>query len=107
MIRNLMTDLPAPAASETFETLLRTETFKLERIVSTGQATPPGEWFDQDRDEWVLLVSGEAALRFEGASDVTILRPGDHVHIAAHRKHRVEWTAARGETIWLALHFDC
>ena len=87
------------------ETLVQTGSFKLERIVSSGQATPPGEWFDQDRDEWVALLSGSAGLLFEGEDHPRPLRPGDYLLIPAHVRHRVEWTEPGTETVWLALHF--
>ncbi len=105
-MHNLLTPLAVPSGDEVFETLLRTDCLTLERIVSTGQATAAGTWLDQDRDEWVLLVSGEAALHLEGDAEAKTLRAGDHVLIPAGRRHRVEWTAAGRETVWLALHFE-
>jgi cupin 2 domain-containing protein len=106
MIRNLLTGISDRTGGELFERLLETRSFRLERIVSTGQATPPGQWYDQERDEWVLLVSGEARLLFEDEAEARVLLPGDHILIPAHRRHRVEWTAPGSDTIWLALHFD-
>lgn len=102
---NLLAHLPAELPSELFETLLSGNSFRLERIVSLGHVTPPGEWYDQDEDEWVLLVSGAARLRFEGESDARDLRPGDHFLIPAHSRHRVEWTTPDMPTVWLALHY--
>ena len=90
---------------EIFETLLETNHFQLERIVSTGQATPPGEWYDQDTNEWVILLEGSAGLLFEGETEVCVMRPGDYVYIQAHRRHRVEWTEPEQKTVWLALHY--
>jgi cupin 2 domain-containing protein len=86
--------------------LIETDRFKLERIISAGQATPPGEWYDQDDNEWVILLSGSAGLLFEDDEEVCVMRPGDYVHITAHRRHRVEWTDANQKTIWLALHYN-
>ena len=80
--------------------------FRLERIVSLGQATEPGEWYDQDRSEWVMLVAGAARLRFEDQPSDLALAPGDAVLIDAHRRHRVTWTDPAHPTVWLALHFD-
>ena len=77
---------------------------RIERIISTGQASPPGFWYDQPRAEWVLLVEGTAGLRFEGEAGIRVLRKGDHLHIPAHRRHRVEWTEPGATTIWLAVH---
>ena len=78
---------------------------KVERIVSNRAASPPGFWYDQDHDEWVLLLAGAAGLWIEGEGERT-LRPGDHVLIAARRSHRVTWTATAEPTIWLAIHFS-
>ena len=76
---------------------------RIERIVSTGQASPAGFWYDQPDDEFVVLLSGAAALRFEGG-DVVDLKPGDWIEIAAHVRHRVESTQADPPTVWLAVH---
>jgi cupin 2 domain-containing protein len=78
---------------------------RLERIVSTGHATPPGQWLDQDRTEWVTVLRGQASLRFEDEPEPRLLSPGDYVLIPAHRRHRVEWTDPGEPTIWLALHY--
>lgn len=89
---------------ERFESLLETEALKLERIVSRGHATPPGEWFDQDRDEWVLVLRGRAALTIEGRAEPIVVGPCDYLHLPAHTRHRVEWTDPNHDTVWLALH---
>jgi len=105
IIGNIFFEFPDHISEEIFETILKTEHFKLERIISTGQATPPGEWYDQDTDEWVILLSGSAGLLFEDDEKVCVMKPGDYVHIPAHRRHRVEWTDANQKTIWLTLHY--
>ena len=104
-MKNMFAGIPASLSDELIETLVDTDAFRLERIVSTGHATAPGEWYDQERAEWVALLSGSAALRFADQDDVVVLRPGDHLVIAAHRRHRVEWTDATQPTVWLALHY--
>ncbi len=104
-LQNLFSPLPPAIPEELFDSLLQTDLFKLERIVSAGQATPPGNWYDQEMHEWVLLLSGSAGLLFEGEKDVRVLRPGDYVLIPAHRRHRVEWTDGEQKTVWLALHY--
>jgi len=102
---NLFAD-PGPLAAELLQPLLETNGLRLERIVSAGHATPPGEWYDQDRDEWVILLRGRAALRFEDEAELLEMQPGDYVTIVAHRRHRVEWTDAVEKTVWLALHYQ-
>ena len=104
-LSNLFT-APGPSKSEVFEDLLKSKHFRLERIVSTGQSTPAGQWLSQAQCEWVVLLSGSAALRFEGEDTPVDLRPGDYLTIPAHQRHRVEWTDATVPTVWLALHWD-
>ncbi len=103
--RNLFANLPLATGAEAFEPLLDHDGMMLERIVSTGQATPPGEWLRQDRHEWVVLLSGRAALRFDGQAGERVLEPGDYVLIPSQSRHRVEWTDSSQPTIWLALHY--
>lgn len=103
---NLLVDLPPPsAATEHLETLLTRPGLRVERIVSTGQASPPGFWYQQPDAEWVLLASGAALLRFEDESAARALQPGDWLFITPGRRHRVESTAANTPSVWLALHF--
>jgi len=104
-VRNLLDEIPDSIPEEVFETLVESGSFKLERIVSKGHATPSGEWYDQEREEWVVLLRGKAGLLFEGETQPRTLRPGDFILIPAHCRHRVEWTDEQGSTVWLALHF--
>jgi cupin 2 domain-containing protein len=102
---NLFTDLAASRDTEQFTDLLAAPGLRLERIVSLGQATPPGEWLDQSQAEWVILLRGAAKLRFESEADARDLKPGDYVTIPAHCRHRVDWTTSDEPTVWLALHY--
>jgi len=102
---NLFALLPDIAAGEVFEELLRGGAFRLERIVSTGQSTPPDEWLDQPLAEWVVLLSGRARLRFDDEASARELAPGDYILIAPRRRHRVEWTDPEQPTVWLAIHY--
>ena len=103
---NIFSRIPDGVKEEMIESILETGHFALERIISSGQATPPGQWYDQPRDEWVILLKGSAGLVFEGKEDMMVLHPGDYVHILAHQRHRVEWTDGKQKTVWLALHYD-
>ena len=106
MAGNIFADLPlAPEAAERLETLLARPGLRIERIVSSGQASPPGFWYQQAEGEWVLLVSGAARLRFEDETEARHLRAGDWLHIEPLRRHRVEWTDAETPTVWLAVHY--
>jgi cupin 2 domain-containing protein len=97
--------IPPRLANEEITTLLTSAGVRIERIVSHGQASPPGFWYDQPQAEWVIVLAGRADLRFEHG-DATRMEPGDWVHIPAHRRHRVEWTDPTQATIWLAVHHD-
>jgi cupin 2 domain-containing protein len=104
---NLFAGLPAsPQPDELFETLCAQRGVRIERIVSTGQSSPPGFWYDQPCDEWVALLSGTATLRFEDEATGRELRPGDWVFIEARRRHRVDQTDASTPSVWLAVHLD-
>jgi len=102
---NLFATLPAHLPQELIEVLATIRRARLERIVSLGHATPPRQWYDQDTNEWVVLLRGAAVLRFEDEPEPRRLAPGDWLDIAAHRRHRVEWTSPNEPTIWLALHY--
>jgi cupin 2 domain-containing protein len=106
MTDNLYSDLPAsPRQDELFLELLKRPGLRIERIVSTGQASPSGFWYDQPEGEWVLLLQGEAGIRFEDTAEPLALLPGDFLEIAPHRRHRVEWTHPDLTTVWLAVHY--
>ncbi|MGH9810083.1 MAG: cupin domain-containing protein [Terriglobia bacterium] len=102
---NLLSGLPShPLAEELVEALCERQGLRVERIVSTGQATPDGEWYDQDSDEWVLVVKGNTRLRLEGEAHDRELGEGDFVFLPAHCRHRVAWTRSEPPTVWLAIH---
>jgi cupin 2 domain-containing protein len=96
---------PDRRAQESFDNLLQRPGLRIERIVSSGQASPPGFWYDQTEGEWVLLVSGKARLSVEGEAGPRHLQAGDWVHLPPHCRHRVDWTDPEGPTIWLAVHY--
>ena len=105
MAGNLFDPLPSELAEELIEKLAGNENVTIERIVSRGHSSPSGFWYDQERSEFVVLLSGRAGLRFERQAQTMSLRPGDYVNIPAHQRHRVEWTSSDEDTVWLAVHF--
>jgi len=103
---SLLEGLPAaPLAKEITDILADAREVRIERIVSTGQVTPEGQWYDQETDEWVLVVAGAARLRIEGEEADRELTEGDWMLLPAHCRHRVTWTRAEPPTIWLAVRF--
>ena len=106
MSGNLFAGLPVEArADELVVDLLSRPNLRIERIVSTGQASPEGFWYDQEWAEWVVLLSGAAEVRFADEPDPRRLVAGDWLHIEAHRRHRVEWTDPAQPSVWLAVHY--
>ncbi len=102
-MKNLFQNDLTNSEQELVETLLERESVHVERIVSEGQATPAGEWIVDPRDEWVVLLTGSAALRFEGEKEERPMRPGDYLLIPGGVRHRVERTSETEQSIWLAL----
>jgi cupin 2 domain-containing protein len=103
---NLRSELPVRTLpEEVVDLLLDQSGVRIERIVSTGQTTSEGQWYDQEADEWVLVVAGAARLRIEGEAADRELSEGDWILLPAHCRHRVTWTRAEPATVWLAMHF--
>ncbi len=100
---SLLAALPDAAEEEAVDMLLQGPGFRLERIISNGQRSPDGFWYDQAEAEWVMLLAGDAKLLIEGEADARALKPGDAVFLPASRRHPVGATAAGQETVWLAL----
>ena len=101
---NLFAAPPHGLAAEQTIALFADANVRIERIVSTGQASPPGFWFDQDWAEWVLVLAGSARLVIEGETQARTMHPGDYLLIPAHCRHRVDWTDPERPTVWLAVH---
>jgi len=102
---NLFFPLPDASVAEAVATLLDRPGLRIERILSRGQPSPPGFWYDQAEGEWVVLLSGAARLRFADEVEARALTPGDWLDIAPHRRHRVDWTDPTRPTLWLAVFY--
>lgn len=103
--KNLLSDLPTALSEELTEVLAKNQQVRIERIVSTGQVSPAGFWYDQEEFEWILVLKGAAKLLFEGDDEPITMRAGDHLLIQPHRKHRVIWTMPDEPTVWLAVFY--
>ncbi len=101
---NLFAKIEPSATEEAFQDLLKLSGVRIERIVSTGQASPPGFWYDQGWAEWVLVVAGSAGVQFEDEAEPRRLGAGDYLYIAPGQRHRVAWTDGGQPTVWLAMH---
>ncbi|ENV46231.1 hypothetical protein P255_00370 [Acinetobacter brisouii CIP 110357] len=101
---NIFDSLPKDLSSEVFEDIVHSSTVRIERIVSKGHCSPEIGWYDQDENEWVMIVEGEAVLEFDDGSKCK-LSTGDYINIPAHVKHKVIWTNPNQITIWLAVFY--
>ena len=105
MKNNIFNELPVQKLpDEIFESIIKNDNILIERIISTGQTTPDDYWYDQEKDEWVILLKGEAKILIEGSKEIELL-PGDYLLIPAHQRHRVTYTHKDIPTVWLAIHF--
>jgi cupin 2 domain-containing protein len=102
-LQNIFKNIPPEFSGERTDVISESEHVRIERIVSRGHASPEDFWYDQAEKEYVLLLQGMAALKFEDEKEPVVMKPGDHVVIPAHVKHRVEWTDPEQDTIWLAV----
>ena len=90
------TETPVPN-SEIFTPLFQNQTLKIESIRSWLKA--PGEIYDQQEDEWVVLLIGEASLQIDG--ERLNLRGGDYCFIPRHTRHQVLSTSS--DALWLGV----
>lgn len=102
--KNIFENLPAELPEEIFEKIIESKDFFLERIISGGHISPPNFWYDQEKNEFVMLLAGSAKVLYDDGTSFSLL-PGDYIKIPAHQKHRVEETDKNQKTIWLALHY--
>ncbi|WP_020407549.1 cupin domain-containing protein [Hahella ganghwensis] len=103
-IGNIFASIPRDKSSEVFEFLAGAGQVKIERIVSQGHTSPDSGWYDQDQNEWVMVVKGTAVITYDSGQDIR-LQEGDYLNIPAHQKHKVSWTDPDTETLWLAVFY--
>lgn len=102
-IQKLLSPVSPAVENEFVEALVTSPGARIERIVSRGHRSPDDFWYDQDEDEWVLILTGRARLVFEDEAGEIPLGPGDALWIPAHRRHRVVWTDPDRDTVWVAV----
>jgi len=102
---NIFDEIKERATDEQVGTLLESAGVRIERIVSHGHASPSGFWYDQEQNEWVMVLKGSARIFFEAEQQPVEMKAGDFLDIPAHKKHRIEWTTPDEPTIWLAVHY--
>jgi cupin 2 domain-containing protein len=102
---NIFNDIPLELNCELLTSIYRAKNLRIERIVSLGHCSPRDFWYDQDEDEWIIVLEGDASIQFANQPELVQLKPGSYLHIAAHVKHRVSHTNPTRHTIWLAVFF--
>ncbi len=101
---NLFQNIPDKLPDEIFETIAESNNVKVERIISDGHTSQPGFWYNQDQNEFVIILKGNAVLEFDEGVSVE-MTAGDYCIIPAHKKHRVSYTDKSGKTVWLAVFY--
>ncbi len=99
-----LSELPVNSRNEIIDTLVNAANVRVERIVSCGQKSPEGFWYDQQENEWVILLKGNAILEFEVSGSIE-LQAGDYLNIPAHQKHRILSTSENPECVWIAVFY--
>jgi cupin 2 domain-containing protein len=105
-VKNIFNGIPSELGKELFTTIHTAKKFRLERIVSRGQCSPQGFWYDQNENEWLIVLEGTASIQFDGDPEPVELHPGSYLNIPAHAKHRLVQTSQTRQTVWLAIHYD-
>ncbi len=104
-IKNIFNDIPSNLSKEILDEIISTDKIRIERIISKGQTSPENFWYDQEENEWVIVIKGKAKLKIIDEDKLIELNEGDYINIPSHKKHRVEWTDPESETIWLAVFY--
>jgi len=101
---NILSGIPEALPQELEQLLLENEHLSIRRILSKGHSAPAQGWYEQQDNEWVLVLKGEGIIEFTDHSE-RHMQEGDYSYISALKKHRVKWTPEQEVTIWLAIHF--
>ncbi len=91
-IKNIFNDIPSNLSKEILDEIILTDKIRIERIISKGQTSPENFWYDQEENEWVIVIKGKAKLKIIDEDELIELNEGDYINIPSHKKHRVEWT---------------
>jgi len=102
---NIFVSIPDDLTEEIFEPLVNGKNIKIERIISNGHTSPKNGWYDQEQNEWIIVLKGDAIITFKDKKEIK-LNEGSYLNIPAHTEHQVSWTSQKTETIWLAIHYS-
>jgi cupin 2 domain-containing protein len=103
MKKNVFENIIIDKKQEQFFELIKNDNIRIEKIVSNGQSSPINFWYAQEKNEFVLILKGNAILEYEDKE--VDLKEGDFINIKAFTKHRVKYTNKDEPTIWLAVFY--
>ena len=86
--------------TETINELLQHKNVTINRVVSNRLTD--GSWYDQEEDEWLVLIRGVALLLID--NEEKTLRSGDTLFIPAQQLHKVISTS--DDALWLTVHIN-
>ena len=101
---NIFDSIPSKFNDEVFGSIVDKDGIKIERILSAGHTSPEQGWYDQDQDEWVIVIQGGATIEFDDGR-LSTLEQGDYINIPSRTKHKVVWTDPEIVTVWLAVFY--
>src|SRR5574338_845788 len=104
-IIKIFSGIPRQITQEITDVIVSSPEARIEKIVSKGHSSPRDYWYDQEQNEWVIVIKGKARLEFYGEIQLVELNEGDYINIPSHKKQRVDWTDPESETIWLAVFY--
>lgn len=101
---NIFSNIPSEMPNEIMESIIKTDKFRIERVVSRGHTSPENGWYDQNESEWVIVLSGYGVIEYFNGMHVTI-KQGDYLNIKPHEKHKVIESSPNEPTVWLAIFY--
>lgn len=102
-LKNIFAGVAEVGEEESFNTLVKSPNCRVERIVASGHDSPKGMWYDQENDEFILLLQGEATMEFEDG--MVEMKAGDYLHIPKNCKHRLDKSSVSPACVFLCV-FD-
>lgn len=102
---NIFSEIPTSIPKEVFNSIIDKDGIKIERIISKGHTTEKDKWYNQEKNEWLIMLKGKAELLFKNNNQIIKMKKGDYLNISAHTEHRVTKTSKKEETIWLTIHY--
>ena len=107
MKENIFENIKVNRDKEQFNDIINTKDVRIERIVSNGQTSEQDFWYDQNENEFVVVLKGRAILQMKQNNEIKeyVLNEGDYLNINANIKHRVKYTSLDEPTVWLAVFY--